>query len=163
MRKLFFVIFVLFGIVLSFLNGGDGTTGEKIVELPALTKPSKIKITDEYKNKEIEEFKQGGFWKHELQQHKTKLTFPDYFPPYGWLTVNNGKIYAQTYKTKDNKSQFIVLDSKGNVLKEIYLPVQGLEGKRMQAVYNNKLYKIIENLEKECWELHIYNMKRLFP
>ena len=118
----------------------------------------KTKISDEFKNREIEEFKQSGFWKHELKQHNTKLTFPEYFPAYGWVTVNNGKIYAQTYKRKNNKTRFIVLDLKGKILKEVYLPVQNEQGHRRQAIHNNTLYKLIENLEKESWELHIYEI-----
>jgi len=112
----------------------------------------KIKIPDEYKDKKREEFKQEQFW---LELQKPKLIFPEHFPSFRWATVNKGKIYVQTYKRKNNKTQFIVLDLKGKILKEIYLP---LIDHNIQTVYNNKLYKLVENLEKETWELHIYEI-----
>lgn len=131
---------------------------EKGNELYTISKDreiEKIKIPDEYKKEKLNEFKQGGFWKQELKPQKTKLTFPEFFPLFEWTAVDNGKIYAQTYKMKNNKTQFMVLDLKGKILKEIYLPVQG---HRRQTIHNNILYKLIENLEKESWELHIYKL-----
>lgn len=132
--------------------------GDEVYTIVKDNEIEKIKIPDEYKNKKVKEFKQGGFWRQELKPHNTKLTFPEYFPPFSWVRVNNGKIYAQTYKMKDNKTRFIVLDLKGKILKEVYLPVQNEQGHRRQTVHNNTFYKLIEDLEKESWELHIYEM-----
>jgi hypothetical protein len=114
---------------------------------------AKIKVPEEYKEKELKEFKQGGLWRREFKPQKTKLIFPEYFPAFEWVTVNKGKIYVQTYKRKNNKTQFIIMDLKGKILKEIYLPVPGHYDR---TVYNNKLYTLAE--EKEKWELHIYEM-----
>ena len=116
----------------------------------------KIKIPEEYKDKRRKEFKQDPFW---LELQKPELIFPGYFPSFRWAAVNQGKIYIQTYKKKDNKTQFLVLDLKGKILKEIYLsvPVPDLDPRR-QTVYNDKLYKLVENEETENWELHVYKM-----
>jgi hypothetical protein len=116
----------------------------------------KIEVPEEYKDKRRKEFKQDPFW---LELQKPKLIFPEYFPSYRWANVNHGKIYVQTYKKKDNKTQFLVLDLKGKILKEIYLPVPVPDSDlRKQTVYKNKLYKLVENEEKETWELHVYKM-----
>lgn len=117
----------------------------------------KIEIPDEYKDKKTKEFKQGQFW---LELQKPGLIFPKYFPSYEWVTVNKGKIYVQTYKRKNNKTQFIILDLKGKILKEIYLPIpeHTISDHRRQTLYNEKLYKLVEDEETENWELHIYKM-----
>jgi hypothetical protein len=112
----------------------------------------KIKVPDEYKDKRTKEFKQDQFWR-ELQ--KPELIFPKYFPSFHWAAVNKGKIYVHTYKTRNNKTQFIVLDLKGKILKEIYLP---FPDHSRQTIYDNKLYKLVENEEEETWELHVYKM-----
>jgi hypothetical protein len=114
----------------------------------------KIKVPEEYKNKRRKEFKQDPFW---LELQKPELIFPGYFPSFRWATVNQGKIYIQTYKKKDNKTQFFVLDLEGKILKEIYLPLPVPDSDlRKQTIYNNKLYKLVENEGKETWELHVY-------
>ena len=112
----------------------------------------KTKVSDEYKDEKTKEFKQGAFW---LELKKPKLIFPEYFPSFNWAEVNNGKIYAQTYKRENNKYRFIVLDLKGKIFKEIYLPAAE-ESKK--TVYNNKLYELVEDLEEETWELHIHKI-----
>ncbi|MGD2086460.1 MAG: 6-bladed beta-propeller [Candidatus Aminicenantes bacterium] len=112
----------------------------------------KIKVPEEYKERRRKEFKQDQFWR-ELQ--KPKLIFPEYFPSFHWAAVNQGKIYIHTYKTRNNKTQFIILDFKGKILKEIYLP---FPDHSQQTVYHNKLYKLVEDEETETWELHVYKM-----
>jgi len=112
----------------------------------------KIEVPEEYKDKRRKEFKQDPFW---LELQKPKLIFPEYFPSYRWAAVNQGKIYIHTYKTRNNKTQFIILDLKGKILKEIYLPFSDHNN---QTVNDNKLYKLVDNEEKETWELHVYKM-----
>lgn len=116
----------------------------------------KIEVPDEYKDKKTKEFKQDQFW---LELKKPGLIFPEYFPAFRWANVNHGKIYVQTYKKKDNNTQFIVLDLEGKILKEIYLPVPDPDSDhRRQTVYKNRLYQLVENEEKETWDLYIYKI-----
>jgi hypothetical protein len=113
---------------------------------------AKIKVPDLYKEKRTTEFKEDSFW---LELQKPKLTFPEYFPDFRWAQVSKGNIYIQTYKNKGAKTLFIVLDLKGKMLRETYLPVLD---SHLQAVFGSKLYKLTENMEEETWELYIYQI-----
>jgi hypothetical protein len=123
-------------------------------------KIDEIKVPDEYKKQRLKELKIMGHWE---QIKNRNITCYKYFPPIRYFKIADGKIYVTTYKTKKEKVEFIVLDSKGNILKKVFLPfITDQEGSivkfNLYQVKNDKLYCLLENQE-EIWELHAYDIK----
>jgi hypothetical protein len=130
----------------------------------------KIKVTDADKETAIAEFRKDekaylmirelGSWEKVLEV--MKILFPVFKPPIRNIEINNNKLYVQTFKQRDNKDEFIVMDLKGNILKTVFLPLgtrPGVEDKirgvKYYTIANDKLYYLKENEEKKVWELYI--------
>lgn len=126
--------------------------GQNLYTIDKTEEIGNTKVPDEYKDKKNKEFKDSGFWR-ELRE--PEMVYPKYFPAYEWAAVDKGKIYIQTFKRKNDRARFFVLNLEGKVLKEIYLPVVA---NRDHTVSDGTLYNLVENEETETWELHIYKM-----
>lgn len=119
----------------------------------------KIRVTEAYKKRRLESFRKfaGPMWE---AINKRTFVFPEFFPSILTFMVRDGKIYAATYNRKDNKTEFIVLDLQGNILKKVFLPVklvyQGIPG---FTISEGKFYQIVDNEDTEVWELHIHDIK----
>ena len=81
--------------------------------------------------------------------------------------VSEDKIYATTYKKEDDKTEMIILDLKGNILRRLYLPLSSIQPKRgvlrydLFTVNQEKLYELIKNKETERWELLITDLENV--
>jgi len=130
----------------------------------------KIKISDERKDKMFKRFiedpliKAQGGW--EQVKNLARLIYPDTFPAIKSIAVSGNKLYVQTYKWKDNKEEYVVMDLKGKVLKEVYIPRfenvtmnDEIFGTRLHTIHNDKLYYLMENEDEEEWELHMEEIK----
>lgn len=130
----------------------------------------KIKFTDDNENDVIEQFKndpltklQGGW---ERIRSIIKPVFPKIFPAIQGLEVSNKKIYVQTYKVKENKEEYVVMDLKGNIIKRVYIrkfdnvTLMGkMLGTKLHTIHNDKLYYLLENEDEEEWEFHVEKIK----
>jgi hypothetical protein len=105
---------------------------------------------------------------------QTEMIYPDSFPAIRDFFIADNKIYVQTFKRQNGKNQFIVMDLKGHILGEVYLPevrrpgfteqMMGT-GVRLFCIDQNQYYYIVE---KDEWcELHVAEIdtpeKRLPP
>ncbi|MCP4152463.1 MAG: hypothetical protein GY757_32290 [bacterium] len=132
-------------------------------KLNSITKKySPPQCTKERKRVLIETFdsspkKSPGFY----ERLKKQTVFPDYFPAIRDFTVADGKVYVQTYRESDEKSEFLIFDENGTYLKTVFLPgvCERLYLSAMYTIQNNKLYSIIDNVEEEMWELHVVDFK----
>jgi len=81
--------------------------------------------------------------------------------------VSDGKIYATTYKKKDNQTEMIILDLEGHILRRLYLPLASIRPKRgvvrydLYTVDQDKLYELVQDSETEKWELWITDLKQI--
>jgi hypothetical protein len=81
--------------------------------------------------------------------------------------VSNKKIYATTYKKKDDKTELIILNLKGRILRRLYLPLKSIQPKRGVVRYDlffvgqEKLYELIKNSETGRWELLITDLEQV--
>lgn len=122
-------------------------------------KVEKIRLTEAYKKRRLESFKKftGPMWE---SINKRTFVFPEFFPSILTFLIKDGKIYVSTYNRKNNKTEFIVLDLQGNILKKTFIPVklvyQGIPG---FTISKGKFYQIIDNEDTEVWELHIHDIK----
>ncbi|MCK5055396.1 MAG: hypothetical protein KAT34_01970 [Candidatus Aminicenantes bacterium] len=122
----------------------------------------RLKVKEDYKKGVHQFFKTDPGTKQYYEVFfKKLLKFSDYFPAIQFFTVDNGKIYIQTYLEKDDKYEFFIYDLKGTFLKRLFLPVAYLNVFMPQAytIKNNTLYQLIENEDEEEWELHAVEIK----
>jgi hypothetical protein len=119
----------------------------------------KIKVPESYKSKAMEELRIQSASEWQLIKRRD-FTFYDYFPPFWTVKFIKGKIYAGTYKKKGDDSEFVILDVKGDVLKRVFLPIKEVTAFKDNLFHfdNGKFYNLIENEEKDIWELHIRDL-----
>jgi hypothetical protein len=134
----------------------------------------KIKVTNHHEKDIIHQFKQDpnirsgiqrrGGW--EALKKILNINFPDFFPAVQELKISGKKIYIRTFKLKDNKSEYVVMDLKGNIIKRVYLPrvdnvpfMSKIIGAKLHTIYNDKLYYLQENEDEEKWELYMEEIK----
>ena len=115
----------------------------------------KLKISEDHKSvflKDIEVF----FGPTMKRLIKEKGKFPRYFPA-RFFKIANEKIYIPSYKKRDGKTEFVVYNIKGKLLRKIFLPLKDrtLVLPYPYAISNNKIYQVFDNAETEEWELHI--------
>jgi len=127
-------------------------------EVAALQPFDKLKIEDDHKEKARHFYKTDPRIKHLWGYFKNIMTFPTYFPYFQLFLVTDGKIYVQTYKRKDNKSELVILDLKGKPVKKTFLPLvdKNMFEPYLYSIYNGKVYQLIENIDEEEYELHIF-------
>jgi len=79
--------------------------------------------------------------------------------------VSDEKIYATTYKKEDGKTEMVILDLKGQIIKRLYLPLLSIQPKRgvlrydLYIVNQDKLYELVKNSETGNWELFITDLE----
>jgi hypothetical protein len=130
-----------------------------------------VKVNEADRRFELEQLKrdrmiqviarQNGGWENFVKI--STITYPDYFPPIQDMLLTEDGIFLKTFHVKDDKIKYLVLDLKGQFIRNVYLssPVPPPfaaasigRGIRMFAISDNIHYFLRENLETEIWELH---------
>jgi hypothetical protein len=103
------------------------------------------------------------------QLKSQNLVYPETFPAIQYMLADNKKLYVKTYRKKNNKEEYLIMDLKGDILKKVYLPVvkrvdflvQMQGDKKYYHIHNGKFYylKMIEDEEDEAWEVHVHDLK----
>lgn len=116
----------------------------------------KQELTGDDKNKFLEVYKIHPIYKNFWESLEKVIKIPDYFPAYKNFLVSNQKIYVQTFKKKQGKTEFFIFDLEGKYLKTTFLPLvyQDIMTPYLYAIDGGKLYQLAEN-EDEEWELRI--------
>ncbi len=131
----------------------------------------KIKISDADKKRYHDYFKTVHPWKRMYESLiKKEIYFSEFFPAIQLFIVADEKIYVLTYKKEKEKSEFVILDLEGKLLKKVFLPFNQSDEwfhyslTKLASHYsphaaftikNGKLYQLMENDDEETWELHI--------
>lgn len=105
-----------------------------------------LDVTQEWKDDYVERMKLNPNYRQ--FKDRVEYVFRDRFPAFKRFTVDGGKIYVTTYKTKDDKIEIIVMDLKGNVLKTAFITDND-----KSAIHNGRFYYLKENEDEEEWEL----------
>ncbi|MCP5053745.1 MAG: hypothetical protein GY940_41650 [bacterium] len=138
-------------------------------------KYKKIKMTEADKSRYHDYFRTALPWKRMYQaQFKNEIYFPDHLPAIRTFIAADKKLYILTYEVKEGKSKFVILNLKGKLLKEVWVPFdQGDEWFHYSlfktvskaspnptfTIKNSNIYRLMENQEEESWELHIAPIK----
>jgi hypothetical protein len=119
-------------------------TGKKLNTIQIDTE--NIPVGDDFKKKAMEKLKQSRNW--ELVKNNNFIFFK-YFPKIKSFSAAGDRLYAQTHKERDNENEFIILDSKGNIIKKLFLPVKDV----VYTFRDNAYYYMKDNEASEEWEL----------
>jgi len=125
-------------------------------------------ISDTQKGFHISIFDDKGNLLRTIDKNQDVEQVPDR-PLLHQYCVSDKKIYATTYSKKDNKTEMIVLDLDGRILKRLYLPLTSLRPQRgvlrydLYTVGRAKLYELVQNKETRKWELVITDLKSAKP
>lgn len=117
----------------------------------------KRKVTDEFKKILIDVLRTSPQSKDYFETMKP-FYFPDYFPPIRFLFGAGKQIYVITFKQNDADDQeCIVLGVDGKLIKRAFLPIRMSTpfAPYPYTIYDNALYQIIEDGDKEEWSIHI--------
>lgn len=137
---------------LTFLRGYS-TGGGILFEITPKNKP--VPFTQKDKDEMIAQYKRTTFWKRYYEIRKSMFKFPAYFPPIRFFNLDRPgkKVYISTNKTAEGERTWLVYDFKGNFIKEITLPAEGIF-----QFFKGKCYRLAENEDEEIWELFITPM-----
>jgi hypothetical protein len=94
-----------------------------------------------------------------------KLEFQNFFPAIQNLDISDGKLLIQTYREKQGKEEYIVMDLSGKIERKVFVPrkvkvllMPRIMGVKLYAIHDKKLFFVRENEEDETWELHVENI-----
>lgn len=132
-------------------------------KLYSITEPGykRVKVTKAHQKEVLNFYKNSPRHARRYERIKRNIQFPKYFPTIRRCKIADDKIYVETYKQLNEGSEFIVFGVKGKLLKKIILPVEqkNVYSSEPYTITNGKLYKLMENLDKEEWELHVIPIK----
>jgi hypothetical protein len=130
-------------------------SGEKLYTIPP--QYEKIKVPETFK-KNVMAYLEKRFLTT-YPRIKRHVRFNDYFTIRSFLVADD-KIYVLTFKNIEGKSEFYVLDLKGNFLEKKMIPFAESEFlcAYPYTIANGALYQLNENPDTEEWELRITSM-----
>lgn len=120
----------------------------------------KIPFTKKDKQAIFDYWRQHPDYRTNVEFYKRRIEFPEYYPAISACRAANKKIYVITYLQQHGKSECLVYDMKGKFQKRIFIPLlreepTGMYGFLIFSIYDGQLFQVIDNPEKETWELHI--------
>lgn len=117
----------------------------------------KQKLDAAYKKRRLDWYQNESPLKQFWEFFKDRVRFNDYFPAVQDLYAESGRLYALTHQKRGEKSECIVMDLKGRVLKRVFLTVPEAEGfaPPIYSIDKGRYYTLVENLEQETWDLVI--------
>jgi len=123
----------------------------------------KVKLTKKRKDYYITWYKTDPKFNPIYRRDKQRIKFPGYFPVIRDFLIADGKIYVVTYRIKDDKNELVVLNLKGKLQHQAFVPLQEENAFRLfpYAIKKGMLYQVIEKEEEEMWELRIHRVSPL--
>lgn len=147
---------------------------EKVAEFPELMQPVRITIdgdemyivdgrtkievysvSEQKLLREISKRGQGAEWKVAIDRWGAE--YDRFFPDIREFQVTDDKIFVQTYRTEQGKTEFVVMDLEGNSSKSVFLPLYeegSLVDKHVYSFSNGDYFYLKYNDNNEIWELH---------
>lgn len=144
----------------------DAASGKK--HPPIHMEYKRVKFSSKHKEKVLGYYKVNPVTKMEFDWWKKNIHFPDRFPAVRFLISADGKVFVRTYEEKKERHGFYVFDSKGRMLKKVFLPIAKSSAKISYpylrdsapfAIKNGKLYQLITNEDTDAIEIHVDEIK----
>ena len=120
----------------------------------------RLKFSEGHKRQVYEFLKSNPETKPRFETIKKQLILPSYLPAIRYIYADNHMIYIQTYKMDDKKTEFYVLDLKGEKVKKVFLPIinENIVETYPLSISGGNLYQLVEN-EVEGWDWHVIPVK----
>lgn len=102
-----------------------------------------------------------NYFKYQLRERyervKNRFTFPKAFPAVWFLLPADGRLFIFTWKNDGKKQDVFLYDMKGKFARILRIPVAMMDlfSPYPMTIKNERLYQLVENEEREIWELHI--------
>jgi hypothetical protein len=140
-----------------------GSQGEKlsVIRISQVEKNySRVKVSQERKRKYIEFFKSDPRFKQQFEQDINTIRFPDYFPEIRDFKVADRKIYAISFREKNQQKEIFIFELNGKLLKKMMIPLGELSPRELTpyTIEKGNLYQLVENLNTEEWELDVISL-----
>lgn len=127
--------------------------GEKLYQIGK--KISKIKYEEKHKNYYFEKLRYflGARRAKRSMEKARNVPMMEFVPDINNFWVTDNRIYVKTYDITDKTEKYIIMDLKGNIQKEVFLPITFME---ILTFNNNKFYYLqdSDDDENEGWVLH---------
>ncbi len=122
------------------------------ISLPMKASP----VTESLKESLIHSLRESYKSEAQWSEFSKKITFPVLTPGVKNVSLQEGQIICQSYQKRDNLAEYVIFDLSGKELKRTYLKYFDREPNGSQhCFYQGRLYYLIDNADKEVWELHI--------
>lgn len=122
-----------------------------------------LKVTESYRQQIMQWFQKSSQYKQFYELLKERITFKSHFGAVQNMMVENDRIYVFTFQKKDDLTELIIMDLKGEELARKYVPLTGIPGNMLEmpayTIDNHYYYILIENEDEEVWELHRISLK----
>ncbi len=134
--------------------------GNLIKTLPLITL-KKLKVTEDYKTNLTHWFRDLSPLKKAWEKIKGNILFKTYFPLYKNILLDNDLIYIVTYQQRARKHEGVILNTKGERIKQVWLELPPEEpfAPVCYAIKDARFYSLHENESTENWELHINEIR----
>lgn len=119
--------------------------------------PKKIPFTDKNWNDIFSNISLNPNNKAFVNSLKKSATKPKFFPDIRTCSIANNKIYVFTYLKKKSLSECLIFSTNGEFIKKVFVPFRATSDLNIHpfTIANNKIYQLVENIDKETWELFI--------
>ncbi len=102
----------------------------------------------------------SGSW--EKLQKIWSFVFSDFKPALRELQAYGNDVLVRTFEEKNGQAKFLILDPRGNIRKELFLPV-GTDAETEARVCGTAFFKIVDGRyyfllrhpERDVWEIHV--------
>jgi hypothetical protein len=156
-----------------FISGKEGLVIDVYDEQGNLEKSikkdyKKVEFTREDKQRIIKWYQEDPFYRKYFVPNKRRwkllqdgIEQAGYFPVFHIFLISDGKLFLQTYRIKDDKTEFLVFDLEGKFLKTLYLPLvyEDFTIPHLYTIANGKLYQLVEKAD-ENYMLHITGIEK---
>lgn len=118
----------------------------------------KIKIPAGQIKKYREEFR--FTFKRGLKEIMKRTVFPEFYPGVRHFYIANNRIYLMSYQKQGDNTCFLILDLRGNFLKQVKIPLREKNAKHFYpyCIDHLKFYQLVENQDEE-WVLNIEDIR----
>jgi hypothetical protein len=97
-----------------------------------------------------------GYNRQEVEVLKKRTDFPKYYPPLLAGRVDDGKIYAVTYRQEEGRRECLVYNLKGHFIKRTWLPL-AMAAPNFAGPFDIRgeiFYQLLYGEKGAVWELH---------
>jgi hypothetical protein len=116
-----------------------------------------IPFTKEDKEEVIRYWRQErGYNQEQIESLDRRTDFPEHYPPLLTGRVDNGKIYAVTYRQEGGRRECLVFDLAGRFIKRTWLSLAMAAPNSAGpfAIRGDTLYQLIYDEKDHVWKLH---------